>query len=72
MHYRYAGAVGGQCFGRGTVEVLAMIEASGIAYLDPTSPNGISAVSSVDALLEKLASGGERRKVKIAKVRIHF
>ncbi len=62
------GAVGGQSFGRGTAEVITLLEANGPSALDPASPAGISTAAAVDALLEKLASGGERRKVKIPKV----
>ena len=38
------------------------------AAIDPLTVTGASTVTFLEGLLERLSSGGERRKVKIAKV----
>jgi histidyl-tRNA synthetase len=55
-------------FGKGSNDVLALLLASGAAAaVDSTGSSGLLFAAGIDAAVEKLSSGGERRKVKIPK-----
>ena len=62
-----------ETLGRGVSELLTQLRSSSptgsvAAAVDPTTAVGHATVAYVEAMLERLSSGGERRKVKIAKV----
>ena len=55
-------------------QVIAHVDGSGVTLSDAVSAvsrAGADTVSFLEGLLERLSSGGERRRVKIAKVRAH-
>lgn len=55
-------------FGKGSNDVLALLRGSGVdSAVDSTATTGIAFAAGIDAVVDKLSSGGERRKVKIPK-----